>query len=103
MNKIITGKGIGIVFMAILSFNVWAKETSLTALYKVAKIQKIAKKMDEKCIDNTTTACPRMAYWKVHYQALDLLVPYQEHIVSLDGQLPQVGSIKQLTLALGDK
>lgn len=81
-----------------MSCNLLAQERSITALYRVDNIQKIAKKVDEKCIDNAATSCPRIAYWKVYYKALDLAVAHQEHIVSLDNQLPQIGSIKQLTI-----
>jgi len=82
------------------SSGVWGKATSITALYKVAKVQKISKKMDEKCIDSAQQNCARMAYWKVFYKALDQTVTHQEHIMSLNENLPQVGSITQLTLPI---
>lgn len=85
-------------FSCLLSGNLAAQQESITALYRVDKIQKIAKKTDDQCIDNATTPCPRMAYWKVYYKALDLAVPQQEHIISLDSQLPQIGAVKQLTI-----
>jgi len=82
------------------SSDVWAKATSITALYKVAKIQKISKKIDEKCIDSAQNNCARMAYWKVFYKALEQAVPHQQHMISLNEDLPQVGSITQLTLPI---
>jgi len=89
--------------LAIFSNNTFAEERSVTALYKVDKIHKISKKVDDKCIDTPAKPCPLMAYWKVYYKALDSTVPRQQHMISANDQLPQVGSIIQLTLALDKK
>jgi len=89
--------------VSLLSVTSFAKDESITALYRVDKIQKIAKKSDNKCIDSAAKTCKRVMFFKVRYKALDSLVPHQEHDISLDEELPQVGSIKQLTLAIGTR
>ena len=77
--------------------------TTITALYRVDKVQQVSKKRDIKCVDTAAKACDLLLFWKVHYQALDALVPVQEHVVSFDEKLPQVGSITQLTISIPSK
>lgn len=100
-NKAVLG-----LFLAILTgvTAVFAEEvTTTTALYRVDKIQQISKKRDIKCVDTAAKACELFLFWKVRYQALDALVPVQEHEVSFDENLPQVGSITQLTIGIPSK
>lgn len=94
---------ITIIATASISVGISASDLSLSALYRVENIVQIAKKVDDKCIDNEAKTCERVGYWKVKYKALDPLVPRQYHEVMMSDKTPQIGSVTQLTLKPTDK
>lgn len=83
-----------------LLINSVVRAQSITALYRVAKVQHVYKLNDPKCVDNKDTKCPKTLHWRVHYQALSQQVSLQHHQILLDDQPPQVGSVAQLTIDL---
>ncbi|NRA52726.1 MAG: hypothetical protein HRU23_01145 [Gammaproteobacteria bacterium] len=73
---------------------------SVTALYRVAKVQHVLKLIDDKCVEEEKKVCPKSQHWRVYYRALSLNVSPQKHQELLDENPPQIGAVIQLTITI---
>jgi hypothetical protein len=75
-----------------------ASAQSVTALYRVIKIQHVFKLTDTNCVEKKEQQCQKSEHWRVFYRALSLQVSPQKHQILFDENPPQVGAVSQLTI-----
>jgi chaperone required for assembly of F1-ATPase len=73
---------------------------SITALYRVSKIQHVYKLNDSECVEKKDKKCQKSLQWRVYFQAVSRHVSPKKHQILLDENPPQVGAVIQLTIDL---
>ena len=76
---------------------------SVTALYRVAKIQHVYKLKDLECVESKKNVCKKNLHWRVYYQAQGKYVTPKKHQILIDENPPLIGSVTQLTIEIIDK
>lgn len=76
---------------------------SVTALYRVAKIQHVYKLKDLECVESKKNVCKKNLHWRVYYQAQGKYVTPKKHQILIDENPPPLGSVTQLTIEIIDK
>jgi len=84
-------------------FTIVSHATTSTAWYKVDDVKTILKLVDKKCIDSPDNPCQRTKYWRVYYKATSRYALVQTLQKTMEGNVPQVGVVMQMTVNVESK